>query len=62
MENLMRATMRRFWKDTAGATAIEYGLIAGLISLAILVGVGSTGNSVGSLWNDNANQIVDALN
>ena len=58
----MRATIRRFQKDRTGATAIEYGLIAGLISLAILAGVGSAGNSIGSLWNDNANVVVDALN
>ena len=51
MENPMRAKIRRFQKDRTGATAIEYGLIAGLISLAILAGVGSAGNSIGSLWN-----------
>ena len=47
--------------DAAGATAIEYGLIAGLISMAILVGVGATGNSVGSLWSDNANELANAI-
>ncbi len=57
----MRSTIRQFWKDTAGATAIEYGLIAGLISMAILVGVGSTGNSIGSLWSDNANKLANAI-
>jgi pilus assembly protein Flp/PilA len=57
----MRATFRRFLTDTAGATAIEYGLIAGLISMAILVGVGATGNSVGTLWSDNANELADAI-
>jgi pilus assembly protein Flp/PilA len=62
MENPMRATIRRFQKDRSGATAIEYGLIAALISLAILTGVGSAGNSIASLWNDNANEVVDALN
>lgn len=57
----MRATFRRFMSDAAGATAIEYGLIAGLISMAILVGVGATGNSVGSLWSDNANELANAI-
>ena len=57
----MRATFRRFMSDTAGATAIEYGLIAGLISMAILIGVGATGNSVGSLWSDNANELANAI-
>ncbi len=32
----MPRTIRRFLKDKSGATAIEYGLIAGLIFLAIL--------------------------
>lgn len=57
----MRATMRRFLKDSGGATAIEYGLIVGLISLAIVGAIGSTGGSVETLWNDNANKIADAM-
>ena len=37
-----------FWKflrDTSGATAIEYGLIAGLISIAVVGGATAVGNS-----------------
>ena len=33
-------------KDESGATAIEYGLIAALIALAIMVGAGNLGNSL----------------
>ena len=36
----------KFIKDESGATAIEYGLIAALIALAIMVGAGSLGNSL----------------
>ena len=36
----------RFVKDESGATAIEYGLIAALIALAIMVGAGAVGNSL----------------
>ncbi|PIB93642.1 Flp family type IVb pilin [Caulobacter sp. FWC2] len=32
-----RSVVKRFWTDESGATAIEYGLIIGLIAL-ILVG------------------------
>jgi len=32
----MKAQMMKFWKDEEGATAIEYGLIAGLIAVAII--------------------------
>jgi pilus assembly protein Flp/PilA len=35
-----------FVNDESGATAIEYGLIAALIALAIVVGAGSLGNSL----------------
>ena len=41
-------TIRRFLADEAGATAIEYGLIAAGISLAIIAvvnGLGSTLNT-----------------
>jgi len=31
-----RSALRAFVSDTSGATAIEYGLIAGLIAVAIL--------------------------
>jgi pilus assembly protein Flp/PilA len=51
----------RFVKHDEGATAIEYGLIAALISLAIFLGVGSVGGEVGTLWSDNAFRVVDAL-
>ena len=36
----------RFVKDESGATAIEYGLIAALIALAIMVGAGQLGNAL----------------
>ena len=32
----MKALMMKFWKDEDGATAIEYGLIAGLVAVAII--------------------------
>jgi pilus assembly protein Flp/PilA len=42
----MSKLFARFAKDESGATAIEYGLIAALIALAIMVGAGSLGNSI----------------
>jgi pilus assembly protein Flp/PilA len=42
----MRKLVTRFVNDESGATAIEYGLIAALIALAIVVGAGSLGNSL----------------
>jgi pilus assembly protein Flp/PilA len=40
----------RFLKDESGATAIEYGLIAALISVAIVGGAGSLGTNVGGTF------------
>jgi pilus assembly protein Flp/PilA len=36
----------RFFSDEDGVTAIEYGLIAGLLSIVILVTVNSIGSSL----------------
>lgn len=36
----------RFLKDESGATAIEYGLIAALISVAIITGATSIGSTI----------------
>ena len=36
-------TIKRFWRDETAATAIEYGLIAAGISLAIIVIINSLG-------------------
>ena len=41
----------RFAKDESGATAIEYGLIAALISVGIIVAAGLLGNSLATLFN-----------
>ena len=40
-----------FLKDESGATAIEYGLIAALIAVAIIGGASSLGNNVGDTFN-----------
>jgi pilus assembly protein Flp/PilA len=42
----MSKIIARFAKDESGATAIEYGLIAALIALAIIVGAGALGNAL----------------
>lgn len=38
--------IKNFWNDEEGATAIEYGLIAGLIAVAIIATVGSIGEEL----------------
>jgi pilus assembly protein Flp/PilA len=54
----MSKLIARFVKDESGATAIEYGLIAALIALAIMVGAGAVGNAL----DDKFQGIADTLN
>jgi len=42
----MSKLFARFRKDESGATAIEYGLIAALIALAIITGASTIGNEL----------------
>jgi pilus assembly protein Flp/PilA len=42
----MKSIFSRFAKDESGATAIEYGLIAALISVVIIVALTSVGTSL----------------
>jgi len=42
----------RFAKDESGATAIEYGLIAALIAVAIIAAVTALGGSLNDLFNN----------
>jgi pilus assembly protein Flp/PilA len=44
-------------KDTRGATAIEYALIASLISIGIISGAISVGTSLTSTFNSVANAL-----
>jgi pilus assembly protein Flp/PilA len=46
-----------FLKDEAGVTAIEYGLIAAGISVAIIAVVNSLGSSLNSTFDSIANQL-----
>ncbi len=44
--------VQNFLKDESGATAIEYGLIAALIAVAIIGGASSLGNNIGATFNE----------
>ena len=52
----------RFHKDESGATAIEYGLIAALIALAIIAGAtrlgGSLNNQFSAIGNTLSTQVA----
>ncbi len=42
-------SLATFLRDESGATAIEYGLIAACIAVAIIVAVKTTGNNLGAM-------------
>ena len=56
MKKLAQAT-KKFWKDESGVTAIEYGLIASLLAVAIAAGVGLVGTNLDSMFRGIAGQI-----
>ena len=42
--------IKRFFKEEEGVTAIEYGLIAALIAIVIIVAVAAVGTNLNSLF------------
>ncbi len=48
----MNALVAKFLKDEDGATAIEYGLIAALISVAIIAAVRAVGGNLSTTFED----------
>jgi pilus assembly protein Flp/PilA len=55
----MAKLMAGFLKDESGATAIEYGLIAALIALAIVAGATTLGNEISNLFNKIGNKLAN---
>ena len=47
----MKTFVNRFAADQSGATAIEYGLIAAIVSIAIVTALTSLGGKVVGLFN-----------
>ena len=54
----MRNFFTRFVSDESGATAVEYGLIASLISVAIVAGAKSLGTNVSGTFSNAAANIT----
>ncbi len=53
----MRALIQRFKKDEDGATAIEYGLIAALIAVAIIAAVRTLGTTLSGTFTSVSNEL-----
>jgi pilus assembly protein Flp/PilA len=54
----MKTLFNRFVKDESGATAIEYGLIATLIAVAIIAGASALGGKLNDVFNGIATTMV----
>ena len=46
----MSTLLSRFVKDESGATAIEYGLIAALVAVAIITALGTLGTGLTNIF------------
>jgi pilus assembly protein Flp/PilA len=56
----MKNLLKRFQNDESGATAIEYGLIAALIGVVIIVGAGQVGTALGTKFGEIATAVDTA--
>ncbi|CCM73942.1 Flp family type IVb pilin [Rhizobium mesoamericanum] len=58
----MTKLVSRFLKDESGATAIEYGLIAALISVALITGATALGSKLNNVFSGISTKMNDACN
>ena len=56
----IRSTLRRLLADQRGATAIEYGLIAALIVIAMMGGLAALGGGAGGMWAKINNEVQNS--
>ena len=52
--------LKAFFEDESGATAIEYALIASLISVAAIAAMQGLGNKIGNTFNTVSNKLNKA--
>jgi pilus assembly protein Flp/PilA len=58
----MVSVIKRFVQDESGATAIEYGLIAALVSVAAIAALQSLGTSLNSMFSRVSSTLDSAIN
>lgn len=57
----MFAKLRRFARDESGATAIEYGLIAALVSIAGIAAMSAMGDSLEEMFETVSEELNNAI-
>jgi pilus assembly protein Flp/PilA len=55
---VQKIAVRRMMLSESGVTAIEYGLIAALIAVVIIIGVTAIGTNLGTVFNSVATKLV----
>lgn len=56
----MNKFLSKFRRDEEGATAIEYGLIAALIAIALIISLTAVGESLSSIFGTVASEVTKA--
>ena len=59
--NAIPTMLRMLLADQKGATAVEYGLIASLIIIAMIGGISSLGGGSGGMWTDLSAEVQNAM-
>ena len=57
---MIKKFIRKYIRNEDAATAIEYGLIAALISIVIIIALGLVGNALENVFNVIAGALEDA--
>lgn len=55
----MMKWLRNFWEDESGASAIEYGLIAALISVAAIAALTTMGSDLQNMFGADSNSMQE---
>jgi pilus assembly protein Flp/PilA len=59
MTKMMRF-VKRLWKDDEGATAIEYGLLAALVAVAIIVALNAVSTELNNTFSAVSDELAEA--
>jgi pilus assembly protein Flp/PilA len=55
----MKSIVKRFASDESGATAIEYGLIAAIVGVGIIVGLGTLRDGLNNLFTNVSTELAN---
>ena len=55
----MKRLLKKLWKDESGATAIEYGLIAGIMAALLVTVLGGFSEKLGLLFDAISDQLEE---